>query len=93
MRVHRARNAWFRAGSARTRVPGVTDIIDEVRERGDAAVLDFTERFDHAELAPDQLLVDPNELESAVGVLESDVLNGLRTAISEREGGREGTGS
>ncbi len=45
-------------------------------------MLDFTERFDHAELAPDQLLVDPNELESAVGVLESDVLNGLRTAIT-----------
>ena len=82
MRVQRARNAWSRAGSARTEVPGVTDIIDGVRERGDAAVLDFTERFDHAELAPDQLLVDPNELESAVGVLDSGVLNGLRTAIT-----------
>jgi histidinol dehydrogenase len=60
----------------------VTDIIDEVRKRGDAAVLDFTERFDHAELAPEELLVDPNELESAVGVLDSGVLNGLRAAIT-----------
>ncbi|MET0615595.1 MAG: histidinol dehydrogenase [Thermoleophilaceae bacterium] len=82
MRVQRARNAWFRPSSARTQVPGVTDIIDEVQERGDAAVLDFTERFDHAELGPEQLLVDPNELESAVGVLDSGVLNGLRTAIT-----------
>jgi histidinol dehydrogenase len=82
MRVRRARNAWFRTGGARTPIPGVTEIIDEVRERGDAAVLDFTERFDHAELAPEQLLVDANELESAVGVLEPDVLNGLRTAIA-----------
>ena len=82
MRVHRARNAWFRTGSARTPIPGVTDIIEAVRDRGDAAILDFTERFDHAELAPDQLLVDPNELESAVGVLEPAVLKGLRTAIA-----------
>ena len=82
MKVHRARNAWFRTGSARNPIPGVTDIIEEVRARGDAAVLDFTERFDHADLAPDQLLVDSDELESAVGVLDRDVLNGLRTAIA-----------
>jgi histidinol dehydrogenase len=82
MRVHRARNAWFRTGSARTPIPGVTEIIEDVRDRGDAAILDFTERFDHAELAPDQLQVDPNALESAIGVLEPAVLNGLRTAIA-----------
>src|SRR5688572_29346643 len=82
MRVHRARNAWFRSGAASTQIPGVTEIIEEVRDRGDAAILDFTERFDHAELAPDRLLVDANELESAVGVLEAGVLDGLRTAIA-----------
>ena len=82
MRVHRARNAWFRRGAASTPIPAVTDIIEEVRERGDAAVLDFTERFDHAELAPEQLRVDANELESAVGILEPAVLAGLRTAIA-----------
>jgi histidinol dehydrogenase len=82
MKVHRARNAWFRKGGARRTIPGVTEIIDEVRARGDAAVLDFTERFDHAELAPERLTVDAGELESAVGVLEPDVLNGLRTAIA-----------
>jgi histidinol dehydrogenase len=82
MRVHRVRNAWFRRDSMRSPIPGVTEIIEEVRERGDTAVLDFTERFDHAELGPDQLRVDPNELESAVGVLERAVLNGLRTAIA-----------
>jgi histidinol dehydrogenase len=60
----------------------VAAIIEEVRERGDAAVIELTERFDHAELAPDQLRVDANELESSVGVLEPDVLAGLRTAIA-----------
>jgi histidinol dehydrogenase len=60
----------------------VAEIIEDVRIRGDAAVLDLTERFDHAELGPDQLRVDANELESSVGVLDPDVLAGLRTAIA-----------
>jgi len=62
-------------------VESVGEIIEEVRVRGDDAVREFTERFDHAELGPDQLRVDANELEASVGVLEPDVLAGLRTAI------------
>ena len=60
----------------------VAAIIDEVRRRGDDAVLDFTERFDHAELGPGQLRVGANELEESVSVLEPGVLAGLRTAIA-----------
>jgi histidinol dehydrogenase len=63
-------------------MPAVAEIIDEVRAGGDAAVLGLTERFDKAELGPEQLRVDPNELESSVGILEPDVLAGLRTAIA-----------
>ena len=63
-------------------VEPVAEIIEEVRIRGDDAVREFTERFDHAELGPEQLRVDPNELEASVGVLEPDVLTGLRTAIA-----------
>ena len=55
-------------------------------------MLELTERFDHAQLGPDQLRVDPNELEASIGVLEPDVLGGLRTADREREGGRESPG-
>ena len=62
-------------------VESVGEIIEEVRLRGDDAVREFTERFDHAELGPDLLRVDANELEASVGVLEPDVLAGLRTAI------------
>jgi histidinol dehydrogenase len=69
-----------------TRELGVTEpvarIVGDVRVRGDAAVIDYTERFDHAELGPDQLRVDANELEASVGVLQPDVLDGLRTAIA-----------
>jgi histidinol dehydrogenase len=59
----------------------VAAIIEEVRLGGESAVLRLTERFDKAELGPEQLRVDPNELESSVGVLEPQVLEGLRTAI------------
>ena len=60
----------------------VAKIIEDVRAKGDAAVLELTERFDHAELGPDQLRVDSKELEASVGVLEPDVLAGLRTSIA-----------
>jgi histidinol dehydrogenase len=60
----------------------VRDILDEVRAGGDEAVVRLTERFDHAELGPEGLRVDPRELEGSVGILELDVLAGLRTAIA-----------
>jgi histidinol dehydrogenase len=66
--------------------PGVEEevraILEEVRTGGDEAVLRLTERFDKAELGPEQLRVDPRELEASLGVLEPDVLRGLRTAIA-----------
>jgi histidinol dehydrogenase len=60
----------------------VSEIIEEVRSGGDAAVVSLTERFDKAELGPEQLRVDPRELEASVGIVERDVLSGLRTAIA-----------
>jgi histidinol dehydrogenase len=60
----------------------VREILGEVRTGGDAAVIRFTERFDHAELGPEDLRVDPRELEGSLGVLERGVLDGLRTAIA-----------
>jgi histidinol dehydrogenase len=60
----------------------VRAILEEVRAGGDAAVLGLTERFDRAELRPEDLQVAPSEVEGAVGVLESDVLSALRVAIA-----------
>jgi histidinol dehydrogenase len=40
-------------------------ILDDVRARGDAALLEFTEKFDGACLAPDQLVVTQAELLTA----------------------------
>ena len=82
MRITRWRNELYRGSARLDAGVEVAEIMEEVRARGDEAVLTFTERFDHAELGPAQLRVDANELESSVGVLEPDVLAGLRTAIA-----------
>jgi histidinol dehydrogenase len=57
----------------------VAAIVDDVRERGDAAVLEYTERFD----APGQALrVGPDELAAALAALDPEVRQGLEVAIS-----------
>ena len=81
MRIERIENGWSRPRPSGDVEESVSAILDEVARGGDAAVLDLTERFDHAELGPEQLRVDANELEGSVGVLEPAVLEGLRTAI------------
>jgi histidinol dehydrogenase len=81
VRIERTRD-WSRPPGSSGIALEVGAILDEVREGGDAAVLSLTERFDHAELAPNQLRVDSDELEASVGVLEPAVLSGLRTAIA-----------
>ncbi len=60
----------------------VRAIVEAVRRDGDAAVRRFTEQFDHAELAPDELRVPVAEVDEAVALLEPDVLRGLRKAIA-----------
>ena len=81
MRIERIENGWSRPRPSGDVEESVRAILDEVARGGDAAVLDLTERFDHAELGPEQLRVDANELEGSVGVLEPAVLEALRTAI------------
>jgi histidinol dehydrogenase len=78
-----------RTESPRPRTPAspdvrvaVREILEQVEREGDAAVLRLTARFDRAELRPEQLRVDPRELEASLGALEPEVLRGLRTAIA-----------
>ena len=81
MRIERIENGWSRARQPADVEESVRAILDEVAAGGDAAVLELTERFDRAELGPERLGVDADELEASVGVLEPAVLDGLRTAI------------
>ena len=55
----------------------VAAIVDEVRRRGDAALLDFTKRFDGVDLRPDELRVSQAELAAAT------VAPPLRAALDE----------
>ncbi len=56
----------------------VTDIIANVREKGDAALLEYTERFDGAVLS--SLKVSEEEIEEAVSLVEPRFLEVLERA-------------
>ena len=80
MRIVRAEPGWI--GPAPSPTEAVGQIVRTVRNEGDEAVVRYTAEFDRAELAPDQLQVDPREVEAAVGVLEPAIRGGLQTAIA-----------
>jgi histidinol dehydrogenase len=58
--------------------PDVRAIIDDVRARGDAALRDYTLRFDHAQL--DRLEVMPEEFDQARAEIAPDLLAALEHA-------------
>ncbi len=60
----------------------VTEIIAAVRERGDAAVLEFTEKFDRAKLRPSDLRVPAEELAASWKKLPAARKQSIRDAIS-----------
>ena len=56
----------------------VSDIIDNVRARGDAALYEYCEKFDKAKL--DSLQVTPEEIEEALSLVEPRFVEILKTA-------------
>ena len=58
----------------------VSDIIAEVRAQGDAALLEYCERFDHVTL--DALEVSPTELNAAIEAVEPEFIEVLETAAA-----------
>jgi histidinol dehydrogenase len=56
-------------------------ILQEVRQRGDEALLEFTERFDRVKLTPDRLRVSRAEIEHAHQVLDTAVREAIEQAI------------
>src|SRR5512137_128165 len=52
----------------------VKQILQEVQQRGDAAVAEFTERFDRARLKPDQFPVSRKEVRQAYRKVPREVL-------------------
>lgn len=56
-------------------------IIEDVRARGDAALIEYTERFDSVRLTPAELRVEMETLERSAARVEQNVLAALREAI------------
>ncbi len=63
----------------------VAAIIDEVARRGDAALIDYTKRFDRVELTPKTLRLSPNEIAAAAKQAPADTLAALRLAAERIE--------
>ncbi len=59
----------------------VSEIIDQVRRRGDAALIDFTRRFDGVELSATELRVSEDALRRSAAHVEPRTLAALRLAI------------
>ncbi len=60
----------------------VAGIIDDVRARGDAALVEYTERFDDFSLQPSELRVKEETLREFAGRADTSVIEGLREAIA-----------
>jgi histidinol dehydrogenase len=56
-------------------------IIDDVRRRGDAALVDYALQFDGVELKPEELRVGEEGLRRAAARVDADVLAALRESI------------
>jgi histidinol dehydrogenase len=56
------------------------EIVSDVRRRGDAALLEYTARFDAVDLAAEDLLVTRREIDAAVAAVPKDVLSAMERA-------------
>ncbi len=62
--------------------PVVQEVVRAVQARGDAALIEYTAKFDHAELRPDQLLVSRAEFDAAERRLDGRLRAAIEQAIS-----------
>ncbi|MCB8880892.1 histidinol dehydrogenase [Acidisoma cellulosilytica] len=65
--------------------PQVTAIIDAVRARGDAAVCDYTSRFDRVTMTADRLAVTPAEIAAAKAEIAPALMAALDLAATRIE--------
>jgi len=58
----------------------VQEIVENVREKGDSALLEYTKKFDRANLKADELKVNEKEFEEAYSVVDEKFIAALRFA-------------
>ena len=56
-------------------------IVEDVRRRGDAALIDYASEFDHITLTPSELRVDEESLRRTASQVDARVLTALRESI------------
>ena len=59
----------------------VNDIIDNVRKNGDAAIFDYTKRFDGAEIDASNIRVTEEEIQEAYELVDQELLDVIRKAL------------
>ncbi|GCF10185.1 histidinol dehydrogenase [Dictyobacter arantiisoli] len=59
----------------------IRPVVHDVRDRGDAALIDYMERFDHVHLTADQFRVSHEEIARAHDLLDKDVYQAIKHAI------------
>ncbi|MDE7367378.1 MAG: histidinol dehydrogenase [Lachnospiraceae bacterium] len=62
-------------------VETVQGIVDDVAKNGDQAVLAYTEKFDHARLTADTLLVTQKEIDAAYQEISPELLEVIRKSL------------
>ena len=60
----------------------VDEIVSAVRLRGDEALMEYTSRFDHVSLRPEEFLVTEGEMEQACREVGEEFLATLRRAAA-----------
>ena len=61
-------------------IEAVQSIVHDVRERGDAALEELTERFDKATLAPEQFEITDVEIDAAFNEVDTELIDALKRA-------------
>ena len=58
----------------------VRNILQDVRQKGDSALLEYTHRFDQHDLPMDRLQVTPEEIQQAYSQVKPEQIDALRLA-------------
>lgn len=63
----------------------VSEILENVRRRGDKAVLDYTNKFDRLDLTEQTMRISDEEIEQAVAACDKETLDALYLAAERIE--------
>lgn len=60
----------------------VSEIVENIRENGDSALFDYTEKFDHCRLSAENILVTKEEIQEAYAVLKPEFIETMHKACA-----------